>query len=252
MDKRFLKRCLADGMSLEKIGEATGRHPSTVSYWLKKHGLRALGADRHSAKQSIDPARIRELAEGGATIREICEELDAGYSSVRYWIVKLGLATERMRRVRQFDEARKQGLKRVQAKCRRHGQTVFVMRTDGAFRCRQCNSEAVAARRRRVKQILVGEAGGACAICGYNDHPSALEFHHLDPTLKAFGVSRRGVTRSIDAVREEARKCILLCANCHAKVEAGAADVPVNDDRYSSSEQSEGGKSFDVAQVDPG
>lgn len=252
MDKRFLEDCLAKGMSLEKIGQLTRKHPSTVGYWFKKHGLRALGAERHSPKQNIDPARVRDLAQAGATIREICEELDAGYSSVRYWIVKLGLTTARMQRVRQFQQAREQGLKEVEATCRKHGQAVFVMRTDGAFRCRRCNSEAVAERRRRVKQILVAEAGGACAICGYNDHPSALEFHHLDPTLKAFSVSRRGITRSIEEVRSEARKCILLCANCHAKVEAGAAEVPVDDDRYSCGEHSEGVGPPEVARLDPG
>ena len=26
-------------MSLDAIGERAGKHPSTVSYWLKKHGL---------------------------------------------------------------------------------------------------------------------------------------------------------------------------------------------------------------------
>jgi transposase-like protein len=240
MDKRFLEDCLAKGMSLETIGQLTGKHPSTVGYWLKKHGLLAAGADRHSPKGGVDPEHLRRLAEGGATIREICEELGAGYSTVRYWMTKLGLTTERTRRIRQFQEAKRQGLKHVQAMCKKHGQTDFVMRTDGAFRCRRCNSEAVAARRRRVKQILVREAGGACAICGFDDHPSALEFHHLDPTLKAFSVSRRGITRGIEEVRNEARKCILLCANCHARVEAGVLDIPVNGDRYSCSEQSGG------------
>ena len=31
----------------------------------------------------------------------------------------------------------------------------------------------------------------------------------------------RGVTRSLAAARAEAAKCVLLCANCHAEVEAG-------------------------------
>ncbi len=29
------------------------------------------------------------------------------------------------------------------------------------------------------------------------------------------------MTRSLSAARREARKCILLCANCHAEVEGG-------------------------------
>jgi hypothetical protein len=64
-------------------------------------------------------------------------------------------------------------------------------------------------------------------MCGYDDSFVALEFHHLDPTKKAFGVAQRGITRSIDKVRAEARKCVLICANCHAEVEAGVKVVPV-------------------------
>ncbi|HEV2820015.1 MAG TPA: hypothetical protein VGW11_05860, partial [Solirubrobacteraceae bacterium] len=51
----------------------------------------------------------------------------------------------------------------------------------------------------------------------------ALHFHHVDPKTKAFSLSFAGVTRSIAAAREEAAKCVLVCANCHAEVEAGGA-----------------------------
>jgi predicted HNH restriction endonuclease len=30
-------------------------------------------------------------------------------------------------------------------------------------------------------------------------------------------------------MRDEAQKCVLLCANCHALVEAGVKEVPVGD-----------------------
>ena len=81
--------------------------------------------------------------------------------------------------------------------------------------------ERVAAYRRRVKEILVEEAGGRCRVCGYDLYIGALHFHHLDPTLKRFAVSHAGTTGSLRSMREEARKCVLLCANCHAEVEAG-------------------------------
>ena len=45
----------------------------------------------------------------------------------------------------------------------------------------------------------------------------------MDPATKAFALSSEGVTRSLDSAREEAAKCVLLCANCHAEVEAGQA-----------------------------
>ena len=106
--------------------------------------------------------------------------------------------------------------------CARHGWSSFVrVGAAGHYRCARCNTEAVSDRRRRVKEILVAEAGGRCVVCGVDAYVGALQFHHRDPATKAFEVSRQGITRSLDRLRLEARKCVLLCANCHAMVEAG-------------------------------
>jgi hypothetical protein len=104
--------------------------------------------------------------------------------------------------------------------------TRHVRRADG-FRCARCEGRRVVAWRRKVKRILVEEAGGACVVCGYNECDAALQFHHVDPAKKSFALSREGVTRSLARAREEAAKCVLLCANCHAKVEAGLAQLPL-------------------------
>jgi len=98
---------------------------------------------------------------------------------------------------------------------------------NGRSRCARCNGEAVARRRRRVKQLLVEEAGGRCTLCGYERYVGALQFHHLDPRLKSFALSHEGVTRSLEKARAEVRKCVLLCSNCHAEVEAGVASLSV-------------------------
>ncbi len=60
-----------------------------------------------------------------------------------------------------------------------------------------------------------------CAVCGCCRCISALEFHHVAPADKRFALSQEGVTRSLAEARAEASKCVLLCANCHAEVEAG-------------------------------
>ena len=80
-------------------------------------------------------------------------------------------------------------------------------------------------RRRRVKEILVEEAGGCCRLCGYDRCVAALEFHHLDPAAKEFGVAQNGMARSIERLRAEVRKCLLLCSNCHAEVESGFRSI---------------------------
>jgi hypothetical protein len=54
----------------------------------------------------------------------------------------------------------------------------------------------------------------------------ALHFHHVDPAEKRLEINAKGVALALDTLRAEARKCVLLCSNCHAEVESGAARLP--------------------------
>jgi hypothetical protein len=77
-----------------------------------------------------------------------------------------------------------------------------------------------------LKALLIKEAGGKCILCGYDRQPRALAFHHLEPAHKRFALSQKGVTLSVQALRAEAQKCVLLCSNCHAEVEDGFVVLP--------------------------
>ena len=226
MKKEFLEQCLAEGLSLEQIAERIGRHPSTVSYHLKKHGLMAVGHEKHSPNAKVDPDRLRKLIAAGATIREAAAELDVGYSTVRHWLKRLGLETATLRRRRAEKQALAQGKLGVERVCPKHGKTIFVVRAEGGFRCGRCRVAAVSDWRRRVKRRLVQRAGGACEVCGYARYDGALQFHHVDAGSKEFAISRNGTTRSWAELCAEADKCALLCANCHAEVEAGIVQLP--------------------------
>jgi hypothetical protein len=92
-------------------------------------------------------------------------------------------------------------------------------------RCKRCVGEAVTRRHRRVRAILVNEAGGRCTVCGYDRCQLNLHFHHVDPATKAFNM-HMGVGKSLGAFREEAKKCVLVCANCHGEIEAGLIPSP--------------------------
>jgi hypothetical protein len=104
---------------------------------------------------------------------------------------------------------------------------MFWLDGRGYYRCKVCRSDAVARRRRKVKQILVAEAGGACCICGYDNNMRALHFHHVDPSRKRLAINAKGVALALETLRTEARKCVLLCSNCHAEVEDGVAAIPI-------------------------
>lgn len=122
--------------------------------------------------------------------------------------------------------------------CRTHGRTKFVLEGRGYYRCCRCRQERVVAWRRNARRKLVEEAGGRCAICGYARCIRALEFHHIDPAEKQFGLSFRGITRPMAKLREEARKCVLLCSNCHMEVEAGITALPPSSSRIPLSSES--------------
>ena len=86
--------------------------------------------------------------------------------------------------------------------------------------------EAVQKRRRRIREMALEYKGKQCAICGYNKCIQALEFHHLEDGDKDFGISAKGYTRSLDHVKVELDKCVLLCANCHREVHEGITQLP--------------------------
>jgi hypothetical protein len=173
---------------------------------------------KYAPRGAPDRARLEQLASEGAPLREIALSLDRSVATVRYWLRRWGI-TRRDSRLTRADPAT--APREVMRVCRRHTRAVFRLDRRGTYRCVLCAQERVAERRRRIKRILVEEAGGRCAACGYDRSAAALHFHHVNPEEKSFGLSSRGLSHGIERAREEARKCVLLCGNCHAEVEAG-------------------------------
>lgn len=67
------------------------------------------------------------------------------------------------------------------------------------------------------KQMLQYLSDKACEVCGEND-PCVLDFDHLDPSLKSFGIAR-AVSDGMawKKILTEIGKCRIVCANCHRK-----------------------------------
>lgn len=78
-------------------------------------------------------------------------------------------------------------------------------------RCNACNTKI---RRYKNKLRAIELLGGKCNRCGYDKHPAAMEFHHLDPSKKEFTLGHVA-NKSWKSIVEEVKKCELVCSNCH-------------------------------------
>ena len=103
-------------------------------------------------------------------------------------------------------------------------------------------NKKIAEKRLKIKELCVEYLGGKCqyepqcyspTIDGVSPCVMIFHFHHVDPSTKKFDFSRRlrnggsiKATSSLEALKEkdpelieELDKCILLCANCHHRIE---------------------------------
>mgnify|MGYP003579095720 CR=1 FL=1 len=74
------------------------------------------------------------------------------------------------------------------------------------------------ARHRMLKIRLIKEFNSKCNDCElyYSGKNAAIyHFHHIDPSTKSFALGNRLTSISWDRIIKEAKKCVMLCANCH-------------------------------------
>ena len=177
--------------------------------------------------------RIIKLRTTGKTYRQIRDELGCGLGTVSYHCRKSGVSD-----YNKYKSPSEKEIWSFQAMYDELGSVSKVSKETGW--CRSTISKyikqkakisaedrkvrqvkAVINWRRRTKYKLVEYKGGKCENlhCGYDRCIEALEFHHLDPNEKDFGIG--GSTRSFEFLKKEVDKCVMLCSNCHKEVHAG-------------------------------
>lgn len=88
--------------------------------------------------------------------------------------------------------------------------------------------------RELAKKFLVAAGNNKCQACGYDKYMGNLTFHHIDPSLKEFELNGMRLTYNLLRLINEAKKCALLCHNCHGEYHAGVRDkqlIPLNFDK---------------------
>ena len=83
--------------------------------------------------------------------------------------------------------------------------------------CKQCHSGYMKAQYQEKKETIQDiKAELKCQKCGYDKCAEALDFHHINPEEKEDRIARMiSNNYSLDKIKEEMKKCIVLCSNCH-------------------------------------
>jgi len=71
-------------------------------------------------------------------------------------------------------------------------------------------------RIRNYKIELLSGLGGKCVNCGYKKCPASLDFHHKGDKESEVMVLLKNYSK--EKALKEAKKCIVLCANCHREL----------------------------------
>lgn len=72
----------------------------------------------------------------------------------------------------------------------------------------------------KVKEYKAFKSSLKCSFCDENTS-CCLSFHHKDGKTKDFNLSDKPKCFSTPKFERELKKCICICLNCHAKVNAG-------------------------------
>jgi transcriptional regulator with XRE-family HTH domain len=82
-----------EGLSLKEIAERADVHKSTISYWMRTHGLERLDGDPDAPHR--DREWLQEQVDRGLSQREIAEKAGTSRSTAAKWLHKLGVYRRR-------------------------------------------------------------------------------------------------------------------------------------------------------------
>lgn len=96
---------------------------------------------------------------------------------------------------------------------REYAKKHYIDNKDSYKKRSRVNNKSYASRNRDFLNELKDSL--QCIRCGQN-HIATLDFHHTNPDEKEFSITRAiSNSYSIDKIKNEISKCIVLCSNCH-------------------------------------
>lgn len=82
--------------------------------------------------------------------------------------------------------------------------------------------------RKTIKHRIVEAFGGKCICCGHSFEDCCYDLHHLNPLEKDFTLSQINYNgaKTWIKIRDEVKKCCLVCANCHRLIHYNLLSSP--------------------------
>ena len=78
--------------------------------------------------------------------------------------------------------------------------------------------------KKKIKAIIRKEKAEGCIICDYKRCMNSIDLHHLEN--KEFCISNAiSNGMAIDRLKEELKKCVPVCRNCHGEINEGLIDI---------------------------
>ena len=222
------------GLTINQIVSELGCAKSTVSFHINKEGLGGtinnflLGIDdktinkiielRNENKTYLEILKIVNISED--KLKKVCRKYDINRSSTKF-----------KDKIVNKDEILKyyqngNSIKKTSQYFKLSRETVRKHIPDDMIKIREIvisKSKAVSLWRKRSKLRLIEYKGGKCEKCGYNKCTSAMHFLHNDPNEKDFTIG--GKSFSLEKLKKEADKCILVCSNCHSEIHEGILKI---------------------------
>lgn len=210
-EEKYLKENYKEKRSKE-IGRELGRSAKAI-----RDRAYSLGLKKNPDWTEEEIQFLRENF-GDMTAQEISEKMNRTEVAVRDKAGKLGLKSwrkwweeDKVHRCSKCGE-----IKPVEnfPKWKRRGE----YRRTGV--CRECirerNRKNDRRKRERANKLIEKAKDRPCALCGKQYPASVMDFHHIEEKGNEVSKMRN---YSVEAIKKEMEKCVILCCNCHRMLE---------------------------------
>ncbi len=173
----------------------------------------------------MDKSTLETLISQGFSISQISKSTNKSKTSIRHWLNKFNLKTKNKSfkeqpRTKKITIINDQEFKNC-PKCNqlKNLKLDFYTSKKGEVHgwCKPCNNKITYEKQLLRKIECIKYKGGKCSVCNYDKYIGALDFHHVDPSQKEFTISELR-SYSLENIKTELDKCILICKNCHAEL----------------------------------